>query len=328
MSQERRDYAIIGIDVGKEKLSFFERDSQTFFEIPNTKKDLKKLLKKKKWNPSSVMVGLEATEDYSVCAMQTFVREGFLTILLNPLITRKYTRVTIRNKKIDKSDDQLITDMLLMGEGREVSENDLDIAKKALLRVERKLMSLTFTLKLLEQSLLSKKENDLSVLPALREVRKLIKAMEQSSERILSDVLGDKQSHQEEIIDSHPGFAQKLSAIVSAEAGDISRFPNAKAFNAYVGLDPRVIQSGSKDARGKMTKRGNAYLRHAFYLASATACRYDEELRAFYDKKRSEGKHHAHALCAVSRKICGRIYALVTQDRMYEVRPLENAERA
>ena len=72
------------------------------------------------------------------------------------------------------------------------------------------------------------------------------------------------------------------------------------------------------DARGKMTKRGNSNLRHALYLAAYIATRFDPQLKEYYEKKRLEGKHHTVAVCAVARKMCERIYATVTHNRLYE----------
>jgi transposase len=317
---------ILGIDVSKEKLSFFDTKDGSFFEIPNSEKELKKILKEKQWSKDTYSVGMESTGDYGFCPMQFFLQNKFHVILLNPLITRKYTRATIRNKKTDRCDAELICEMVIRKEGREVSEKDLDVAKKTALRIERKIISLASDLKRLQQALEKKKENEISVTASLREVKHLIGEMEKSSKRILSDTLSGTPSRQEEIIDSHPGFGEKLSAIVSAEVGDISRFSSSKQLVAYAGLDPRIIQSGQKNVHGKMTKRGNPILRHALFLAASVAERYDDELKRFYQKKRDEGKHYTHATCAVSRKLCGRLYALVTQDRLYEVRPLEGAE--
>ncbi len=41
-----------------------------------------------------------------------------------------------------------------------------------------------------------------------------------------------------------------------------------------------------------MSKRGSPYLRHALWQAASMAIRFDPELRAYYDRKRKEGKHH------------------------------------
>ncbi len=48
---------------------------------------------------------------------------------------------------------------------------------------------------------------------------------------------------------------------------------------------------------------------------------HNEELRAYYDKKREEGKVHGVALGAVCRKLLMRIYAILKENRVYEAHP-------
>jgi transposase len=59
-----------------------------------------------------------------------------------------------------------------------------------------------------------------------------------------------------------PGVDIGTAAAVIAAVGDISRFPSAGQLVAYLGLDPKVRQSGSEPARyGHISKRGNAQAR-------------------------------------------------------------------
>jgi len=311
---------ILGIDVAKDKLSLFDSKEKMFVEIPNTEEALLEALQRYGWTPQSHRIGLESTGDYSFLSLQFFTRHDFETILLNPLVTRKYTRSTIRNKKTDRSDAELICEMVDRGEGNRITEDDLDIERKTLLRVEQRLTGLNSDLKRIRKSLELKEKNGINVTTAITEIDRLIGEMKESAKRIFGLAQGEDPSQQESIIRSIPGFGEKLSAIVSSEIGDISRFPSGRQLNAYAGLDPKVIQSGNKDARGRMTKRGNPLLRHALFMASLVASRYDPVLKKYYEKKRAEGKSHTHILCILSRKLCQRIHSMVTHNTMYEVR--------
>jgi transposase len=146
-----------------------------------------------------------------------------------------------------------------------------------------------------------------------------------TAKHLWREAVASSHDRQEEIIASHPGCGAKLATIISMEAGDSSRFPSAKQFKAYAGIDSRIIQSGQMDVRGRMTKRGNSMLRRALFLAAFIASQRDPELRAFYLKKRAEGKHHIHAVCTIARKMCERIYATVTEGRCYQVRELSTS---
>jgi len=310
----------IGIDVSKDKLSLYSTNDSAFVELPNDALSLEKYIAQHTVLSKTHKVGLESTGDYHLTALRFFVERGFDTVLINPIITRKYTRASIRGTKTDRRDAELITEMVEHGEGTQVQEKDLPQGKKTLLRVEHSLTSMQTQLKLLRQSLTLKAKNGIDVSGALEEVEHLIIEVSESAKRITKSVTVT-QTRQEAVIDSIPGCGAKLSAIIAAEAGDITRFVSPRQLIAYAGFDPRVYQSGNKNVHGKMTKRGNPHLRRALYLAANVARIYDPELKQFFEQKKSvERKHHVHVTCIIARKLCERIWAVVTQDRMYEVR--------
>lgn len=117
-----------------------------------------------------------------------------------------------------------------------------------------------------------------------------------------------------------PGIGQILGATILGEIGDISRFSHPSKLVAYAGIDASVSQSGQfNSTNNTMSKRGSPYLRRALFQAAFVASNKDPVLRAFYLKKRSEGKHHLTCLGAVSRKLCNIIYAILKSRNPYEV---------
>ena len=120
---------------------------------------------------------------------------------------------------------------------------------------------------------------------------------------------------------SIPGVGPTTGAALLAEIGDIQRFDAPEKLVAYAGIDATVYQTGQFEARQMhMSKRGSPYLRHALWQAASMAIQYDEELRAYYDRKRKEGKAHGTALGAVCRKLITRVYIVLKENRPYEVR--------
>ena len=123
------------------------------------------------------------------------------------------------------------------------------------------------------------------------------------------------------VIETIPGIGPVLGATILGEIGDIHKFSNPKKLVAYAGIDASVTQSGEYLAtHNVMSKRGSPYLRKALFQAALIASRHDPVLKAFYDKKRAEGKHHLTALGAVSRKLCYIIHAILTKNEPYEIR--------
>lgn len=123
------------------------------------------------------------------------------------------------------------------------------------------------------------------------------------------------------VIVTIPGIGIVTGATILSEIGDIHRFSNPKKLVAYAGIDASVTQSGQYEAtHNVMSKRGSPYLRKALFQASLVASQHDPTLKAFYDKKRAEGKHHLTAIGAVSRKLCYIIHAILTKNEPYEIR--------
>lgn len=113
-----------------------------------------------------------------------------------------------------------------------------------------------------------------------------------------------------------PGISVALGAQIVAEIGDVGRFRNGASVVKYAGLNSGVSQSGQFEGKGlPISKTGSPYLRRAMWLAAESARKYDPGLRAFYDKKRAEGKGHRVAVTAVARKLCHIVYA-VMRDRV------------
>lgn len=116
-----------------------------------------------------------------------------------------------------------------------------------------------------------------------------------------------------------PGVSVTLGAQIVAEIGDIGRFKNGASVVKYAGLNSGVSQSGEFEAKGSpITKTGSPYLRRAVWLAAEGARKFDPKLKAFYEKKRSEGKGHRVAVTAVARKLCHVIYAVMRDQAPYD----------
>ena len=120
-------------------------------------------------------------------------------------------------------------------------------------------------------------------------------------------------------ITSIPGIGAVTGATILGEIGDISRFSNPSKLVAFSGIDATIIQSGESSGTYKMSKRGSPYLRRALFQAALVASTRDPVFKAYYQKKRAEGKHHLTAVGAVARKLCYTIHAILKNDMPYEV---------
>jgi len=114
-----------------------------------------------------------------------------------------------------------------------------------------------------------------------------------------------------------PGVNVICAATFLAAIGDIRRFGSARRLVAYLGLDPRVRQSGSEPARsGRISKRGSGAARWALVEAAASVVRQPGPLRAFYARIRAR-RGHGKAIVAVARKLATLFWCLLTRGQDY-----------
>jgi transposase len=84
------------------------------------------------------------------------------------------------------------------------------------------------------------------------------------------------------------------------EVGEISRFPSARDFCSYCRLVPGVAQSGETSRRGRSSKQGNAYLKHAFSQAAVHAVRCYPVVRRTFERQQAKHRGRAKSLVAYS----------------------------
>lgn len=118
-----------------------------------------------------------------------------------------------------------------------------------------------------------------------------------------------------------PGVGPATGAMILGEIGDINRFSNPRKLVAFAGIDPTAFQSGHfVGQHNRFSKKGSPYLRRAVWMSAVVASRCDPVFKAFYEKKRSEGKAHGTAIGAVARKLLYTIHAVLKTNKPYEVR--------
>ena len=115
-----------------------------------------------------------------------------------------------------------------------------------------------------------------------------------------------------------PGIGKVLAAVILSEIGDIHRFSAPEKLVAFAGIDPSIRQSGQVVSnQSHMSKRGSPYLRRAVWLASSVATIHNPVMKAFYQKKRDEGKAHRTAVGAVCRKLLYTVFAIMKSGQPY-----------
>lgn len=114
------------------------------------------------------------------------------------------------------------------------------------------------------------------------------------------------------------GFGPRTGSRTLAEIGDPKRFANGSRLAAYAGLAPVDRRSGRSINNAAASRRGNHRLKNAMFLAAFVAVQHDPHARAYYDRKRAEGKKHNAAIICVARRRCDLIWAMLTRNEPYD----------
>jgi len=126
------------------------------------------------------------------------------------------------------------------------------------------------------------------------------------------------------IITSAPGVGAVTGAVILGRLGDAGRFRSLAAVRGFSGLVPSLDASGVSGRHGPPTKRGDALLREALFIAANQARRTDPTLAAKYHRLMvHSGKHHNSALCHIATTLLTRIAACWNSQTPYQLRDVD-----
>jgi transposase len=128
------------------------------------------------------------------------------------------------------------------------------------------------------------------------------------------------------VIESMPGIGPLLGAeFLAATGGDMTAFGTPDRLAGFAGLAPAPRDSGRIRGNLHRPDRYHRGLNRVFYHSAMVSITCSEESRAFYDRKRAEGKKHTQAVLALARKRVNVLWALIRDKRTYQARPPRHA---
>ncbi|MEJ2773317.1 IS110 family transposase [Stygiolobus sp. CP859M] len=310
-----------GIDVSKDKLIVYFQGK--LYEFTNDRQGFEEI---RKILPKGCKVGIESTGVYHV-NLAKYLNNEYDVRIINPFILKKFKG--FRGKKSDKNDAKKLAEIVVsMGsefvtsDARELT-SQWDFTTRSIARVKNRLRR---DLVLLGYSSLSKRNLE-EVLRGggdsivMSEVRFLLEELErlEGRKREIEDRLRELVP-KDSLIFTIPGIGKTLGCIILARVGDVKRFSDKKRFVAYCGLDPVVESSGKSVITRGISKRGDAVLRRAFYLAALTAIKVNPVIKRFYEEHK--GRLRGRKLIIA----CARKLAIITWAVLYYNKPFDASE--
>lgn len=265
----------------------------------------------------------ESTGHYHLLLALVFARYGLDLRIINPLQSSKHQTARIRKTKTDPIDGYVLATMCQ-------TERDLPKAanlqpKQVLARLRQgQLQSLDKQIQRLNRSLATYRETydqlNLesgeaietigSALAQLRCAKKQLEAELESAYLELAEANDVVQ------LRAIPGYSDLMASMV---AGAFDRdVKSDRSWVAFAGLDVSVRESGTWVGRGKITKRGNSFIRKRLYNAAWGAKMNYPEVRRYYEQLRSQGRHYVETLCIIARKLLRIAYTILVTGKTYD----------
>jgi transposase len=113
-----------------------------------------------------------------------------------------------------------------------------------------------------------------------------------------------------------PGLDLATGMTLLAAIGDVVRFKDPKHLVGYLGLCPRVYQSGDHTYHGRLTKAGSASARWMAIQAANLLVRTPSPFQHWF-RKLKKAKGHNKAIVAIARKLVVLVWHLLTKHEPY-----------
>ena len=119
------------------------------------------------------------------------------------------------------------------------------------------------------------------------------------------------------VLTSMPGIGLRTASVLIAELTG-KAFTSSAALASYAGLAPTTRQSGTSIKSERVNHSGNKRLKRALFLSAFAAIRTDPVSRAYYDRKRNQGKRHNQAIIALAHRRLTVLYAMLRDASLYD----------
>jgi transposase len=267
---------------------------------------------------------MEATGPYYLSLAQYLYGQGIKVSVVNPLQIKHFVRMRMVRAKTDKKDA-----MMIAMYGQSEQPGLWQPYEKHVMQLQQNHTAIEG---LLKQSTMVKNQmeafsnlpdNDKEIMKVLKALLKTIKMKIAKLEARMLEIVTEHYGSTFYSLKTIPGIGTKTAIILIAITNNFKKFNDIKKLSAYVGLAPRVYESGtSVKGGGHITKMGNKYLRKLLYLCSWSAKKYNGQCKSMYERLSAKGKPERVIKIALANKLLRQAFAIGSTlgeyDKKYE----------
>ena len=134
-------------------------------------------------------------------------------------------------------------------------------------------------------------------------------------EDVLASIMKDDPSVK--LLTTIPGVGVATAAQLVIGIADIMAFDSAKKLSAYFGVHPTMKQSGDKQWKSHMSKKGRPEVRAALYMSGLSGLRCNPITKLLYARFRAKGMNHYQAMGVVMNKLIRIAYGILHSEKPF-----------
>jgi len=310
----------IGIDISK--LSFdvaFENENAKYlhFKFSNDNKGFKDFAKL--INADLDICVMEASGPYYLKLASYLSNNRISVCVINPLVIRRFSQMRMSRTKTDKKD------ALIIAEYGKTEMPDLWKPEADYVLEIKQMQAYADQMNKSRTGFLRQKEafkqNPAQSIILNESLEKMITMLEIEIAQIESKMIAIIKYHHDELfkqLTSIPGIGKKTAMLLIVISGGFTKFKNARQLSSYVGISPRIFESGtSVKGKSRICKMGMSRIRAMLYVCSWSAKKNNSACRELYDRLVEKGKAKKLALIAVANKLLKQAFALASKNEYY-----------
>jgi transposase len=299
---------IIGTDISKRWFDGYCPQRQQNRQFSNDVKGWKQFFR---WIPGDAHVVMEASGPYYLNLASWLHEQGCTVSVVNPLVIRRYSQMKLTRTKTDAKDAALIASY-----GADQQPKSWEPPSN-LRQALKQLMSLRDGL-LRQQAVLNGQaeafgQQDVEPLVGtlIAEQRGQIARQLARIDKRMEALAQQEWAIQLEALLGIPGIGEKTAIHLLMITDGFTRFDSGRKLASYVGLCPRVWESGSSvKGRGSITKMGCPQMRKLLYMCSWAAKTCNPGCRQMYNRLKKKGKPEKVIKVAIAHKLLRQAFAV------------------
>ncbi len=258
-------------------------------------------------------VAMEATGTYHERLADALVQAGVMVYVINPAQIAAYGKSELSRTKTDRTDAKLIARFCL---AQQATQHPLR-AHVPLTPAQRRLRALVHRrddlLEMQQMERNRREEADASVHASIDLLLQTLQAQIAAAEKAIREHIDNDPDlrQRRDLIQSIPGIGDTTSAWLLACVGDTRQFTDVRQLVAFVGLNPRVRESGVWKGHTRISKTGSPQLRAKLYFPAITAAQHNPVIRAFCAGLNSRGKPAMVVIVAAMRKLLHLVWGVL-----------------